>query len=88
MGETPIGTVVHFFNKPMVAVVRIEEGELGLGNAVHIKGRTTDLHHRVDSMQLGHDPVDTAKVGDLVGIRVSGRVREHDKIFRIEESLP
>jgi putative protease len=88
MGETPIGTVVHFFHKPMVAAVRIEEGELSVGDAVHIKGRTTDLHHRVDSMQIEHDPVDTAKSGDLVGVRVSERVREHDRVFRIVESPP
>jgi putative protease len=88
MGEIPIGTVVHFFHKPMVAAVRIEGGELHVGDAVHIKGHTTDLHHRVDSMQIEHDPVDTAKPGDLAGIRVSERVREHDRVFRIEESSP
>ena len=32
MGETAVGTVVHFFHKPMVAAVRIEEGGCELKN--------------------------------------------------------
>jgi len=86
MGEILIGTVEHFFHKPMVAAVAIEEGALAVGDAVHILGSTTDLHHRVDSMQIDHNPVGEAGVGDLVGIKVSERVREHDKVYKVEES--
>jgi len=88
MGETKIGTVMHFFSRPMVAAIAIEEGTLALGEAVHILGGTTDLFHRVDSMQIDHISVPEAIAGDVVGVRVSARVREHDKVFRVEEAGP
>jgi len=88
MGEVQIGTVMHFFSRPMVAAIAIEEGTLALGEAVHILGGTTDLHHRVDSMQIDHVSVPEAGPGDVVGVRVSARVREHDKVFKVEEAGP
>lgn len=85
MTEEKIGTVLHFFAKPMVAAIRMEEGSLALGNAIHFKGHTTDLHHRVDSMQVDHEPVENAGPGDLIGIPVPARVREHDAVYRVTE---
>ncbi len=85
MEELRIGTITHFFQKPMVAAINIEADMLSVGNAIHIKGHTTDLHLRVDSMQIEHDSVQSAKVGDMVGIQVSERVREHDQVFKVKE---
>jgi putative protease len=85
MTEEKIGTVMHFFAKPMVAAIRIDEGVLGVGSAIHIKGHTTDLYHRVDSMQVDHKTVETAAPGDLVGIGVPEKVREHDEVFKVTE---
>ncbi len=85
MEELRIGTVTHFFAKPLVAAIRIDEGHLSVGDAIHFKGHTTDLHHRVDSMEVEHQPVQSAGVGDLVGIRVPARVREHDAVYRVVE---
>jgi putative protease len=85
MTEEKIGTVTHFFAKPMVAAVRIEAGTLSVGDAIHVRGQTTDLHHRVDSIQIDNAPVASAGEGEIVGIRVPGKVREHDEVFRVQE---
>ena len=85
MTEDKIGTVLHFFAKPMVAAIKVEEGKLAVGNAIHIKGHTTDLHHRIDSMQIDHEVVGSAGPGDLVGIPVPARVREHDTVYLVTE---
>ena len=85
MEEISLGTVIRYFHKPMVAAVKIENGLLALGDVVHFKGRTTDLHHRVDSMQIEHQPVGTGKCGEVVGIRVTGRVRERDQVAKVVE---
>ena len=82
MTEEKLGTVTHFFAKPMV---RIEAGTLSVGDAVHVRGHTTDLHHRVDSIQIDNAPVASAGEGEIVGIRVPGKVREHDEVFRVQE---
>lgn len=85
MTEEKIGTVMHFFAKPMVAAIRIDAGALGVGDAIHVKGHTTDLHHRVESMEVDYVTVATAGPGDLVGIRVPEKVREHDEVFKVTE---
>jgi hypothetical protein len=36
-------------------------------------------------MQLDNQPIEEAKVGDLIGIRVKERVREHDKVYKVVE---
>jgi putative protease len=86
MDEILIGKVTHFFPRPMVAAVAIASGTVAVGDAVHFLGRTTDLHHRIDSLQIEHQSVDRAGKGDLVGIKVGARVREHDKVYKVKEA--
>lgn len=85
MEEIPIGRVVHFFAAPMAAAVKIEKGFLVPGEVLHFKGRTTDLYHRVDSLQVNGCPVDRAEAGETAGVRLDGRARENDRVFKIEE---
>ena len=74
MPEEVIGKVTDFFARPVVAGIELAAA-LKLGDKIHIKGHTTDLEFIVDSMQINNVDVQQAKVGDLVGIRVSERVR-------------
>ena len=77
-----IGTVEHYFTKAGVAVVNLE-GELSVGDKISIEGMTTNLQQTVESMQVEHEPVDRAKSGDDVGLKVSDRVRPGDQIYKI-----
>ena len=43
MAEKRIGEVVKFFAKPSVAAVKIEEGEISVGDSIKFVGHTTDL---------------------------------------------
>jgi GTPase len=83
MGEQLVGTVTHYFGKPHVLIVEITDGELHEGDTVRVVGHTSDFTQKINSMQLEHAPVDSAKVGDSVGIEVSERAREHDRVYRI-----
>ena len=56
-----------------------------MGDTIHIKGHTTDLTQRVETMQLEHVPLERATPGQLVGIRVRERVRPHDQVFTVTE---
>jgi putative protease len=71
MGEQLVGTVTHYFGKAKVAGVRITEGQLSVGDTVHIVGHTSDFTQKIDSMQIDRAPVETAGVGDEIGIRVT-----------------
>jgi len=85
MPETKVGRVKEYFAKVGVAGIDITEGHLSVGETIRIKGHTTDFTQRVDSMQLEHQPVQRAEPGQLVGIRVSERVRPHDEVFKVTE---
>jgi putative protease len=54
-----------------------------VGDTLHFLGHTTDFESRVHSMQIEHKSVTEAKKGDSVGIRVSEKVREKDKVYKI-----
>ncbi len=83
MGEEVIGQVTDYFGKVGVAAVQVTAGILSVGDTVHIKGHTTDLTQTVDSMQLEHQGVQRAEVGQTVGIRVKERVRRGDAVLKV-----
>ena len=85
MGESKIGEVVKFFAKPSVAAVVITDGTLRAGDTLHFKGHTTDFSLSVDSMQVDNQPIEVAKTGDDVGIKVPERVRPGDVAYKVEE---
>ena len=50
---------------------------------LHYIGHTTDFTEAVASMEIDNQPVDEAKAGDLIGIKVKERVRENDKVYKV-----
>lgn len=83
MSEEQIAVIVKFFAKPGVAALEITNGGLNTGDVLRYKGHTTDFTEKVISMELDNQTVETAKVGDLVGIKVKERVRENDKVYKV-----
>ena len=84
MPEIVIGKVTDFFAKPVVAGIEMT-ATVKVGDKLHIKGHTTDLEFVVNSMQIDNANVDQAKAGDLVGIKVSERVRHGDLVYKITD---
>ncbi len=85
MVEEKIGLVEHFFTNVSVAAIKITNGELKIGDTIHIVGAHTDFKQKIDSMQIERDSVEHVKAGDAVGIKVKDRVREHDVVYKIAE---
>ena len=83
MEEEEVGKVQKFFAKPSVAAIEVTAGVLRIGDKLHFKGHTTDFEEDVTSMQVDRQPVEEAKPGDLIGIRVKARVRENDTVYRV-----
>jgi len=82
MEEKPIGKVTHYFGRISAAVLDLTE-PLKVGETIHIKGHTTDLTQKVESMQIEHKDIQEAKPGDQVAIKVTGRVHEHDVVYKV-----
>jgi translation elongation factor EF-1alpha len=83
MGEKEIGTVSSYFSHVGVAAIKLSGG-LKKGDKIHIKGHTTDFEVDVNEIQIERKPVEKAKAGDHIGIKVPEKVRPNDKVFLAE----
>lgn len=83
--EEEIGKITHFFSKISVGVLELSKGELHVGDTIHLKGHTTDFYQKVESIQVEHSSVESAKAGESVGLKVESPVRENDIVFKVTE---
>ena len=81
MTERLVGAVTHYFDKVHAAAVELTEGELKVGDTIHVVGHTSDFTQKVESMQVEHEDVESAKPGDDVALGVADRARERDKVY-------
>jgi len=79
--EKKIGYVSNYYSGISVAAVEMT-GTLSVNEIIHIKGHTTDLEIKVDSMQIDHESVTEVKQGDSIGLKVPERVRRKDKVYK------
>ena len=87
--ETPIpeegkliGKVTHYFGNIGVVVLELTD-TLKVGETIRIVGGTTDFTQTVDSMEIEHKKVEEAKKGDSIGLKVSQKVREGYKVYKL-----
>jgi len=83
MSEQLIGKVTHYFGKASVAAITITEGELHVGDMIHVVGHTSNFTQKIDSMQVNRAPIQVAKPGDDIGVQVIEHAHEHDKVYRV-----
>jgi GTPase len=76
-----IGHITHFFTKISVAVIELT-APLAVGDTIVLKGPTTDFEQVVESMQIEHQNVQSAKAGQSIGLKVAQRVRENDMVYK------
>jgi len=77
-----VGKVAHFFTKISVAVIELK-APVSVGDRILIRGPTTNLEQTVESMEIEHEKVTRAGAGQSIGLRVDGRVRENDTVYKI-----
>jgi len=78
-----IGKIAHYYPKIEVAVVELSD-ELKIGDKIGIEGSTTSFSQLVDSMEIEHQRAEVAKQGQSIGLKVKERVREGDKVYKLE----
>lgn len=84
MKEERVGIVSHYYDKIGVAAV-VLEGELSVGDTIHIKGHSTDFTQKMESIQIENKNVEQAKEGDNIGIKIKEHSREHDVVYKVVE---
>ena len=83
--EEEVGRITHYFSKINVGILEITKGEVHIGDTIHIKGHTTDFYQKIQSIQVEHNPVESAKKGESIGLKVESAVREKDLVFKVTE---
>ena len=79
----PIGRVTHYFPKVRATAIMIERDGVSVGDVLYFKGHTTAFKQKAESLQIDRTPVSQASPDQEVGIRVKGRTREHDSVFKL-----
>ncbi len=77
-----IGRVSHYFSKIGVAIIELSD-VLKVGETIRIVGGETDFNQQVESMEIEHQKVQTAKAGDSIGLKTEQKVREDYKVYKI-----
>ena len=82
--EVLIGEVVHYFSHVKAAVIAVNKEKVTVGDNIRIKGHTTNFDETIKSMQVEHEPVESAKKGEEVALKVKKKVRRGDKVFLLK----
>lgn len=81
-GLETIGEITHYFPHVNAGVIKLNKPLL-VGEEIYVKGHTTDFKQKIESMQINHVPVQSAKAGDEIGILVGQRVRGGDTVYKL-----
>ena len=79
--ETEIGEVMTYYANIGVAAIDLT-GSVKVGDTIIFRGFTTDMEHKVDSMQIELESLQEAKAGDQIGIKIPGNVRKNDRVYK------
>ncbi len=80
MAGKKIGKVVHFYDKIGVAIIDLDGG-LKVGDTVTFKKGEDEKTETIESIQIEHASVDSAKKGDVVGIKVNQSLKEGTEVY-------
>ncbi len=83
MAEKEIGRVTNYFSRIGVAVIELT-APLSLGDKVRIIGGTRDFEQTVESLQVEHQPIESAEAGQEIALKVDQKVRTSDLVYKVE----
>ncbi len=78
-----IGKITHYFSQIGVAVIDLSSGLKEGDNIRIVGGENTDFTQSVESMEIDHQKVKSAKRGDSVGLKIKEKVREGYKVYKV-----
>lgn len=80
MAAKKIGTVIHFYDKISVAIVKLS-APLKTDDSIKFKHGDKEFTQTVDSIELEHKKIAGAKKGDEIGLKVSQSIKEKTEVF-------
>lgn len=83
MADLKVGKVTHYFDKLSVAIVELSSA-LGVGDKLKfVRGGEELFEQTVDSMQVEHTKIESAKKGQSVGLKVNQEVKEGAEVYKL-----
>ena len=77
-----VGRVSHYYDKLGVAIIDLD-GTLSVGDKVKfVRGGEDLFSQTVDSIQIEHEKKDSAKKGDVVGLKVNEALKEGTEVYK------
>lgn len=77
-----VGKITHFYDEISVGVIALSKA-LKQGDRIQIGKREPYIEQEVKSMQLDHEKIALAKKGQEIGLKVKGKVRDGDLVYKI-----
>ncbi len=81
--EERIGSVIKFFDKTSVAAIKLDFGDLAVGDSIRVKGSATDFTQTIETMEFDHKPVNKALRGQFTGIKLAQPAKPFDLVYKI-----
>ncbi len=79
-----VGKITNYFKNIQVAEIKLETGDLNLGDGFYVIGESTGVYEDVISeMRLDLKPVEKVVKGDIFSIQTKEIVRRNDKVYKI-----
>ena len=83
MANLKIGKVTHYYDKIGVAVLELT-ASLGKGDKIMFERGGEELFEQtVDSIQVEHEKKDSAKKGDIIGLKTDAEVKEGAQVYKV-----
>lgn len=77
-----LGKITNYFAKRGVAEIKLENGDLAIGDRILISGPTTGvLEYTIEEIRVDLKGVQTARKGEFCSIAVSEFIRRSDKVY-------
>ncbi len=81
--EEKIGVVTDYLDRIGVAVIHLTDGDLNVGDQVHISGRTTELTQWSNHFRSSMEAVAEAPRGSVAAMKMEAPVHRRDEVFRV-----
>lgn len=78
-----VGSVSHYYDKIQVAIIELD-APLAVGDKIKfVRGGEDLFEQNVDSIQIEHNKLESAKKGDIVGIKTTESVKDGADVYKL-----
>ena len=83
MADFKVGKVTHYYDKIQVAIVELDS-DLAVGDKIKFaRGGEDMFEQEVSSMQVEHNQIESAKKGDVIGLKADQGVKEGAEVYKV-----